>query len=158
MALASERRYYYRRHLPHIQAGCSPLYVSLSTCRRWELPPEARTIVFEHCVREHDARVKMYAFVVMPDHVHLLFSPVVDPAGYPYTLAKIMHGIKGASAHAINRALGRRGAVWEEESFDHVIRNEQSFEAKWQYIEFNPMEAGLVENPRDYPWLWMITG
>jgi putative transposase len=99
----------------------------------------------------------MYAFVVMPDHVHLLFSPLLDPDGYPYALAKIMHGIKGASAHAINRALGRRGAVWEEEFFDHVIRNDQSFEAKWQYIEFNPVEAGLVENPRDYPWLWTIS-
>ena len=57
----------------------------------------------------------------MPNHVHFLFSPMINQkAQESYSLAEIMDGIKGASAHKINLALERRGHVWQEESFDHV--------------------------------------
>ena len=96
----------------------------------------------------------MHAFVVMPDHVHLLLSPLWDQKGERYSIAEIMAGIKGSSAHAINRELGRKGKVWETEYFDHVVRKD-NFGAKFQYVVFNPAAAGLVNDPYKYPWLWI---
>jgi REP element-mobilizing transposase RayT len=58
----------------------------------------------------------------MPDHVHLVFTPLVNAATNEiYSLAEIMGAIKGASAQLINRELGRTGRVWQTESFDRVF-------------------------------------
>jgi REP element-mobilizing transposase RayT len=97
----------------------------------------------------------MYAFVVMPEHVHLLFAPLWDANGERFGLAEIMSGIKGPSAHAINKLLKRRGHVWEEEYFDHALRKSETIEGKMKYIWENPVLAGLVASPADYPWLWV---
>ena len=62
-----------------------------------------------------------------------------------------MQAIKGASAHGINKLLNRRGKVWQEESFDRALRKEEQFEEKVYYMLENPVRAGLVSNPLDYP-------
>lgn len=97
----------------------------------------------------------MYAFVVMPDHLHLLFLPLRDTCGAHYSIAEIMSGIKGTTSHGINRVVGRRGRVWEEEYFDHSLRKKESIDAKVDYIAMNPVVAGLVSTSSDYPWLWI---
>ena len=71
-----------------------------------------------------------------------------------YSLGKIMDAIKGASAHKVNRALGRKGRVWQPESFDHVLRSSESLDAKIQYLLENPVRRGLVPEWDLYPWLW----
>jgi REP element-mobilizing transposase RayT len=91
----------------------------------------------------------------MPDHVHLLLTPLRDGTRNLYGLVEILQGIKGASAHSVNRALRRSGPVWQEESFDHVLRSEESFEEKVEYIRQNPVRRGLATRPEDYPWLWL---
>jgi hypothetical protein len=65
-----------------------------------------------------------------------------------------MDAIKGASAHKINKALNRKGQVWQPESFDHVLRCSENLDAKIQYLLENPIRRGLVSHLRDYPWLW----
>ena len=65
-----------------------------------------------------------------------------------------MDAVKGASAHKINRALKRKGRVWQTESFDHVLRSSESLDAKIAYILNNPVRDGLVNLPADYPWIW----
>jgi REP element-mobilizing transposase RayT len=91
----------------------------------------------------------------MPDHVHLIFTPLVNSAMREiYSLAEIMDGIKGASAQLINRKLGRYGRVWQTESFDRVLRSTESLDAKVAYIRDNPVRAGLVAKTEDYPWIW----
>ena len=92
--------------------------------------------------------------VVMPDHVHIIFTPLKDNEGNPFGLAEIMSGIKGASAHSINQALNRRGRVWQDESFDHVLRSDESTYSKVLYICENPVRKGLVATEDEYPWLW----
>ena len=96
----------------------------------------------------------MHILVVMPNHVHLLFTPLWDSAYRPYSIAQLMAGIKGATAHRINALLDRKGHVWQTEYFDHVVRK-GNFQAKFDYIFQNPVAARLVEDPRDYPWLWI---
>ncbi len=90
----------------------------------------------------------------MPDHVHMIFTPLNDDTGAPFGLAEIMNGIKGASAHSINKALNRRGRVWQDESFDHILRSDESACNKAQYICENPVRKGLVGEVDSYPWLW----
>jgi len=62
--------------------------------------------------------------------------------------------LKGASAHHINKALSRKGKVWQTESFDRVLRSSENLDAKVGYVLENPVRRGLVSNWRDYPWLW----
>lgn len=90
----------------------------------------------------------------MPDHVHLLLTASTDEHGETYGIAQIMQAIKGASAHAVNHALGRKGRVWQPESFDHVLRSDESIRQKADYVCANPVRAGLVSTEDEYPWLW----
>ena len=133
------------------------------------LSSAARDIVLEHCLREHSTnvarapspancpkpRINLLAAVVMPDHVHLLLSPLRDGAGWPFPLVDILQCLKSATAHRINKLLHHSGPVWEEESFDHVLRSAESLKEKCEYIRQNPVKAGLVRRPEDYLWLWV---
>jgi len=91
-------------------------------------------------------RFHLHAYVVMPNHVHALLDPCVP-------LAKITGAIKGVAARDANAALGRTGKpFWQDESFDHWIRNPEEFARVRDYIEWNPVKAGLVSSPEDWKW------
>ena len=96
----------------------------------------------------------MYAAVVMANHVHLLFTALESETGEPFSLAEIMKGIKGVSARNINKLLGKKGSLWQDESFDRIMRAEE-FEFKRNYIIANPIDAGLCKRPEEYQWLWL---
>jgi REP element-mobilizing transposase RayT len=91
----------------------------------------------------------------MSDHVHLIFVPLVDvERSEVFSLARITKAIKGTSAHLINRELGRPGRVWQEESFDRVLRVSEKLDEKIAYILDNPVRKGLVRSSEGYRWLW----
>jgi REP-associated tyrosine transposase len=94
----------------------------------------------------------------MPDHVHLLLTPLRDEQCWPYPLHAVLKLIKGVSARNVNKLLATSGPVWQEESFDHILRSNESFQEKQDYIRQNPVRAGLVDKPQDYRWLWMPEG
>ena len=161
-------KYQYRRRLPHLQKADSDLFVTFCTGARRILPDLARDLALEHCLREAgirlfagegargtQVRIHLHAVVVMPDHVHLLFLPLRDEDGWPFPLVDVMQCLKSTTAHRINKLLHTSGPVWEEESFDHVLRSDESLKEKCEYIRQNPVEAGLVKSPEDYPWLWI---
>ena len=93
----------------------------------------------------------------MPDHAHLVLMPLADGNGN-FSIPEIMQGIKGTSAHRINKLLHRKGLVWQQESFDHVLRQEESIRAKVEYLINNPVRAGLVSRTEKYPWVWCELG
>ena len=72
-----------------------------------------------------------------------------------FSLARITKAIKGTSAHLINRQLGRSGRVWQEESFDRVLRVSEKLDEKIAYILDNPVRKGLVASSAEYRWLWV---
>ena len=148
-------KYQYRRRLPHFQKSDAPLFVTFCAGGPLVLSEEARDLVLEHILREHGKRIDLLASVVMPDHVHLLLTALRDENGWPFPLLEIMQSLKGTTAHRINRLLYRCGPVWEEESFDHVLRSDESLKEKIEYIRQNPVRAGLVQKPEDYRWLWV---
>jgi REP element-mobilizing transposase RayT len=152
--MPASRKYEYRRNLPHYQKSDRPLFVTFRTREDWQLPAQARDIAQRHCRAEHGRAVNLYAGAIMPTHVHLLFMPLRDAEGWPYTLAHIMKLMKGRSAGEINKTLQRHGSVWQDEFFDHVLRSDESREAKIQYIPQNPIRAGLVGSGERYQWCW----
>jgi len=150
-----ERMYEYRRKLPHYQKTGRALFVTFCKGNGSPFPPEARDAVLQHCLHDHGKRFELHAAVVMPDHVHLLLTPLRDDEGWPYALPAILKLLKGVSARSINKLEGSSGPVWQEESFDHVLRSQESFEEKLEYIRQNPVRRGLVQKTEDYRWLWV---
>ena len=73
--------------------------------------------------------------VIMPDHVHLLLTPLDT------SLAETMKRIKGASAREVNRELGGKGSLWQREYFDREIRSSENLRAKGEYIANNPVRV-----------------
>src|SRR3989442_16003825 len=69
-------------------------------------------------------------------------------------MRKVAKAIKGTSTHAIDRKLHSHEAVWQEESFDHVLRSSESLDAKIDYVLQNPVRKGLVRIASEYPWSW----
>jgi REP element-mobilizing transposase RayT len=146
---------FYRRQLPHLQVDDAQHFVTFCTDHRWILPTHVRSIVLACCLHNNEKKFDLKVAVVMPDRVHLIFTPLIDhEAMEVFSLAKIMDAVKGASAHKINEALPRNGRVWQPESFDHVLRTSESLDAKIQYLLDNPVRRGLVRESSDYPWLW----
>jgi REP element-mobilizing transposase RayT len=167
-------KYQYRRRLPHLQKADCDLLVTFCTARR-VLPAPARDLVMGHCLRDGGIvpapafadegarttlapRIHLYAIVVMPDHVHLLLRPLRDEGGWPFPLVDILQCLKGATAHAINKCLHASGPVWEEESFDHVLRSDESLKEKAEYIRMNPVRRNLASRWEDYRWVWVDPG
>jgi REP element-mobilizing transposase RayT len=151
-----QRKYEYRRRLPHFQKPGRPVFV---TFRKLMLEPfshRERDLVLKHCFHDHGKTIQLHAAVVMPTHVHLVFTPLRDQEGWPYQLRFILKQLKGCSARSINKLLDCSGVpVWQDESFDHVLRSNESLAEKIEYIRQNPVRAGLVHTPQDYPWLWV---
>jgi REP element-mobilizing transposase RayT len=146
---------FYRRNLPHLQRDDKSHFLTFCTHQRWILPDIARDVALECCLHDNDLKIDIAAVVVMPDHVHMIFTPLVNElAREVYSLGEIMDAIKGASAHKINQQLGRTGKVWQTESFDHVLRSSENLDEKVQYILDNPVRKRLVSAWTQYPWLW----
>ncbi len=116
---------------------------------------DACDVVLQHCLHDNGKRYSLHAAVVMPTHVHLLLTVLLDEHGWPFELSEILKLIKGVSARSINKLTGRSGPVWQDESFDHVLRSDESFEEKLEYVRQNPVRVGLVKRAEDYPWLWV---
>jgi len=149
------RKYGYRRRLPHYQKPDCSIFVTFCKLIRDSFPDAVRDLILSHCLHDHGKRINLQAAVVMPDHVHLLLTPLPDEQGWPYSLPFILKMIKGTSARSANKLLGACGPVWQEESFDHMLRSEGSFQDKLEYIRQNPVRRNLVARPEDYRWLWV---
>lgn len=97
----------------------------------------------------------LYAFTVMPNHVHFLCKPLADRSNENYSLPYIMSRIKGRTARFINLEVGRTGRLWQHEYYDHYVRNEQEMNNIVRYILMNPVKAGLANKPALWEWSWV---
>ena len=93
---------------------------------------------------DHD--YELHAWVVMPNHAHLLITPRID-------MPTLLRRLKGASAREANRLLGQTGQpFWQDESYDHRVRDREQFHRIENYILQNPVRAGLARSAEEYPW------
>lgn len=102
-------------------------------------------IVRESIKKFAGERYSLFAWVIMPNHVHMLLRQLRD-----YSLSKIVHSFKSYTALQANRVLGRTGQFWMREPFDRYIRDQKHFDATVRYIENNPVKAGLCARPEDW--------
>lgn len=110
------------------------------------LADPSNAILVERTLQHFDSRrYRLLAWVVMPNHVHVLVEPRTGQA-----LASIIHSWKSWTAKEINRRCGTRGTVWQKDYFDRFIRDEQHYKATVDYIENNPVKAGLVAAAEDW--------
>lgn len=95
----------------------------------------------------HDGlKYRLWAWVVMPNHVHVLIEVWQVPLG------EIVRSWKGYTARTVNKMLGRQGAFWARDYFDRYIRDEEHLRQVVRYIEDNPVKARLVRTPDEWAW------
>jgi len=111
----------------------------------WLMRPQIAELVIAGLKKaEEEQLCRLRSYVVMPNHVHVLFSAMVP-------LERTMFLIKGRTARQANIALCRTGKpFWQNESFDHWIRNFAEFDRVRHYIESNPVKAGLAARPCEW--------
>jgi len=83
----------------------------------------------------------LYAYVIMPNHMHVLIKPIICG------ISKAMQLIKGRPSRQVNE-----GNFWQKGFFDFGILAEEKFREKFNYIDFNPVKWGLVEKAEDYKY------
>jgi REP element-mobilizing transposase RayT len=91
-------------------------------------------------------RYQLHAYVVMPNHVHLLVTPV-------HEVSLLMRELKGITARRANLILERTGQpFWESRSFDRYSRDQENFKKMQNYIAMNPVWAKLARRPEEFRW------
>jgi len=102
-----------------------------------------------HCLELGDSkfhRYDLHSFVVMANHVHVLLTPKIE-------LQRITRSLKGITARLSNQILQRtKQPFWQQESYDHWCRDDVEFQRIRDYIARNPVKAGLVKKPEEWPW------
>ena len=141
-----------RRNLPHWEKGGSTYFVTFSTSQGMMTDAERR-IVLDACTHWHRKRAIIQLACVMPDHVHIILTPLPDSESTWFRLSDILHSIKSFSAHELNKQRRTTGPFWLEESFDRLIRDEDEYRDVWNYVLANPIKEKLVERAWAYPFL-----
>jgi len=111
--------------------------------------PEIREEARKSLMWFEGSRFALCGAVIMPTHVHCVIKPFKGHA-----LSSLLKSIKSASGLRANRILGKTGAFWQAESYDHILRDEKQYENCLRYIRENPLKAGLKEGTY---WLYEKT-
>jgi putative transposase len=131
--------------IPTHSAGAGTYFVTSATFNRrrvFQIATNADLFLETLQQYRHAGHYKLHAFVVMPDHVHLLLSPQA------LALERVMAFIQGGFSHR----LGSKLPVWQRGYTDHRVRDGDEFQMRRQYIHDNPVGAKLVELPELYPF------
>ncbi len=114
--------------------------------------PDLADMVQEALLNFDSERYRLFAWCVMPNHVHVLFQPMAG-----WSVAEIVASWKKFTARKVcdyrrNRADGTGGPVWHREYWDRYIRDPRHFQRTVEYIHMNPVKAGLVDAPEKWQW------
>ena len=134
-----------KRRLPHWYIKGATYFVTFRAKDTSFSPAEQQCLV-SHIIDGNNKFYTLIAAVVMPDHMHMILIPFES-----ISLSQIMKGIKGASARKINLMRNTTGTIWQDESFDRIIRDQKEFIEKLQYMANNPVKAGLAIDTWSYP-------
>lgn len=157
--LAFQRRWFKRFEDVLDKADCGPTWLKDSRIAR---------MVIESLKHRDGEIYRLDAYCVMSNHLHVVFAPFLSERdlqeerssnGLAFKssqppLDAIMHSLKSYTSQEANKLIGRVGAFWEAESYDHVIRTQDEFHRVVAYVVNNPVKAGLVRHWRDWPWSW----
>jgi putative transposase len=136
--------YAWRRDLPHLQKESKTYFVTFCTRDRVELRPRDRDIALATIVRDHSVGYWLHCCVVMPDHVHLVFTLYEHE-----NLAAAMQRLKSVSSHDIGRH-----RKWQREYHDRILRSSEDLRRKCEYTLMNHVRAVLDDSVDDYRSIW----
>ena len=141
------------RHLPHLNSFARHPIVFLTVVahgRRSLLAwRETRDVLVDIWSRSSAADGWFVGrFVLMPDHVHLFARAAMDAK----PLADWMQTWKSLSSRRMAVILRTAPPVWQKDYFDRFLRSTDNYQAKWHYVEMNPVRKGLCSLPAEWPW------
>jgi len=113
----------------------------------WLRKPEIASLVEEALLQSDGDRYRLLAWCLMPNHVH-----VVIEMGGNVSLSIILKSWKSFAARRANAELGRSGSFWHADYFDRYMRSEDHLNRTIEYVEQNPVKAGLARMAADWAW------
>ena len=130
----------------------------------WMKRPEIADLI-DSAIRHRDGKeYDLFASTIMSNHVHQVFQtgielfPNLRDKKSQYPVTGIMQRLKWYTALEANKTLGRRGAFWQQESYDHVVRDGKELERILYYVINNPVKAGLAKDWREWKWTYLKKG
>ncbi|MBU2508330.1 MAG: hypothetical protein KJ799_16660 [Bacteroidetes bacterium] len=178
----SEKKEHYRKYIGAYFGKFDRLLDGSTTGPKWLLKPEIAEIVKEAIHFRDGKKYDLFAYTIMPNHVHLVIKPFVERSEVSnklqeiekisstasdgiendlhvkrtdcshYILTFILRSLKWYTAIECNKLLNRSGAFWQHESYDHVVRDEKELKRIVKYILLNPVKAGLCETAENWKW------
>jgi putative transposase len=116
-------------------------------------------IVYNAILFRDKKEYDLIAFTIMPNHVHILFSPIEIKAivenKSDTNITTILQGLKKFTAKECNKILNRSGSFWQYESYDHVVKNDKELKNITNYILNNPVKANLCKNQEDWKYSYI---
>jgi len=148
-SLRAERMQWLREHPPPVSPAELRRFQALFSAKIegylaadygacWLKRPEAADHIEQALLHFDRARYGLGRYVIMPNHVHALVTTAPGNE-----LSAILHSWKSYTSNAINRLAGRRGRLWQDESYDRIVRDEEELRHYERYIADNPKAAGL---------------
>lgn len=108
----------------------------------WMARPAVAALLQNSLKHFDGTRYRLFAWCIMPNHVHMVAQPMPG-----HLLKNVVHSWKSYTAHQANELLGRSGAFWQAESYDHIIRDDDDLIHAMEYTLNNPRAAGLENWP-----------
>ena len=122
---------------------------------QWLKDRRIATLVAE-ALRYRDGKVyNLLAYCIMPNHVHVVATPLAKPDTGFHSLSSILHSLKSYTGRLANECLQRSGDFWQHESYDHVVRSEAELNRVVEYVVHNPVKAGLVSQWEKWEWTYV---
>ena len=159
------------RNLPHWQNPGSIYFITFRTFNNLILDDISKQIIYDNIIHYSKYYFKLFSFVIIPDHIHIILQPNEIENNSFVNLSKIMQAIKGYAAKQIIKHIAKSarstqpaqtGAselpikhIFQVESFDRIIRNDKELFEKMNYILNNSVKKGLVENGYEYKWYYL---
>src|SRR5262245_42275688 len=148
------------RHFKRLFALYDGLLDKAESGLSWLKDENIAAVVEDALLRRYTSLYTLWAYVVMPNHVHVFLRPkqiarteVRATTQECVPLNKITQCLKGSTTREANNILGRAGqSFWQNEFYDHWARDDDEFYRIISYIENNPVKAGLARLPEDWPW------
>jgi REP element-mobilizing transposase RayT len=144
----------HRRHLPHWELPGETYFVTVTLRNRAVCDltcDEIAPIILDPLSYYANRRYFLFDHTIMPDHIHFIIQPI-EHDGTTDSLGSIVGDMKKFTARLINKQIGRTGTLWQDESFDRIIRDIKEYREKAKYIFENPIRAGRVTQGEDWKW------
>jgi len=138
----------------------------LQTGPLWLKEDAIANLVYESIIYRDVIKYDLHCFTIMANHVHMVFrigevnvSRIADSTARnsvsSYRVTKILQDLKKYTASESNKILKRSGQFWQNESYDHIIRNATEYTNVINYIINNPVKAGLVDDAANWKWTYI---